>query len=406
MIDGQRGRSRLLLIGDGLSAFGTWVDFIAILSLAAYQYRVSSIEMAFVSAAMLLPGILLAPLIGRLCDRGDPRRLLLASILLRVTCTAGVLMLHGLGLFILFISLRSVFASVAPPAINVMATRTLEQAALPRFYALLNVLNSAAKIVAPALGTISSSVSSEAFALVMSVVFSLCSLGAFGMIGKQSARAPDVPIDRSDASISVTPRLFAMMPLLWIAGSYAFFVFMVNNLVPIVLERGGFDKALLGVLVSCSGAGNILSGIWLAKRSSKLGTGAITGRVSETISTALFQAAGFGVIAIVLWSDSSNQAYILPLIFFFIGTFSARYAIALNVFLTKHYSQAVGAASGAVQSIQNVMILIAPMVGAFVLDATGGAGLFGFAAISAGILYAVFFALRSLRWGTLQQSEA
>ena len=31
----------LLLAGDGLSAFGTWIDFLAILTLAAYQFHVS-----------------------------------------------------------------------------------------------------------------------------------------------------------------------------------------------------------------------------------------------------------------------------------------------------------------------------------------------------------------------------
>lgn len=60
-----------VLAGDGLSAFGAWIDFLAILTLAAWQFQVSPLQMAAVSAAGLLPGILAGPALGRWCDRGD-----------------------------------------------------------------------------------------------------------------------------------------------------------------------------------------------------------------------------------------------------------------------------------------------------------------------------------------------
>lgn len=72
-----------------------------------------------------------------------------------------------------------------------------------------------------------------------------------------------------------------MIPLLWVATTSAFFVFMVNNLFPLVLQRSGFDKALLGLLISCSGAGNILSGLWLAKKS---GVNSMRGDIGELMT--------------------------------------------------------------------------------------------------------------------------
>ena len=140
MLSGRKqSAAKLLLVGDGLSAFGTWIDFIAILSLSAYQYHVGSFDMAIVTAAMLLPGILLAPTIGRMCDDGNPKRMLLLSILCRVICTIGVLLTHDFAAFLVLISFRSIFASVAPPAINVMAIRSLEQRDLPKFYLIRNL---------------------------------------------------------------------------------------------------------------------------------------------------------------------------------------------------------------------------------------------------------------------------
>jgi MFS family permease len=145
----------LLLAGDGFSAFGSWIDFLAILTLAAYQFHVSAYEMAIVSAAGLLPGMLLSPAIGRWCDKGNPKRLLMASIALRVFATAAIIFCHDFSLFLGLVALRSVFATVAPPAINVMAVRVVASESLARFYSLLNVLNNSAKVLAPAIGTVS-----------------------------------------------------------------------------------------------------------------------------------------------------------------------------------------------------------------------------------------------------------
>jgi MFS family permease len=248
----------LLLAGDGLSAFGSWVDFLAILTLAAYQFHVSPYDMAAVSAAGLLPGILAAPAIGRWCDRANPQRILLQSIMARVATTGAILFCHDYTVFIALVGLRSVFATVAAPAINVMAMRCVAPAERPRFYSVLNVLNNTAKVLAPAIGTVSSSLTSEAVALGMSLVLSAASACAFAFIRLTPATKPSAAKAEPEPASIAPPDL---LPLIWIAATCAFFIFMVNNLVPLVLAQSGFDKSLLGLLVSSSGAGNILSGL-------------------------------------------------------------------------------------------------------------------------------------------------
>jgi len=393
-----RRNTLLLLAGDGLSAFGTWIDFLAILTLAAYQFHVSPYGMAMVSAAGLLPGMLAGPLIGRLCDRGDPKRLLLLSIVGRVGVTGAILLCHDLAPFIALVAMRSVFATVAAPAINVMAVRSIEAAQRPRFYSILNVLNNSAKVLAPAIGTISSSLASEAAALALSIAFSAASFVTFAFI---AIRAPEAPV--STAAKAAGPATTAsMVPLVWIAATCAFFIFMVNNLVPLVLQQSGFDKSLLGVLVSCSGAGNILSGLWLAKGSA----GKMRGSIGEVISPATLQAVGFGAIGLVLWLAARHADAILPLLFFAIGTVSARYAIALNVYMSTHHADAIGSASATLQAWQQAMIFVAPLMGAFVLDALGAPALFAFATGSAALSFALFFAFTARRAAGNKASRA
>lgn len=72
--------ARRLLAGDGLHAFGSWIDHLAILPLAAWRFQASPLEMALVAVAGLLPGIVFGPALGRRVDRGDARRWLLASL--------------------------------------------------------------------------------------------------------------------------------------------------------------------------------------------------------------------------------------------------------------------------------------------------------------------------------------
>ena len=384
----------LVWVGDGFSAFGAWIDFLAILTLAAWQFQVSPLQMAAVSAAGLLPGILAGPALGRWCDQGDTRRILQGSIALRLLATGAILFCQDYLLFVLLVGLRSVFASVAAPAINVLALRVTAPAERPRFYAVLNVINNSAKVLAPALGTVSSSLASEAVALMLSAVCSAAALVAFsGLSVAAVAAAADGAPQGSPPPSAV--QATSLLPLLWVAATCAFFVFMVNNLVPLVLQRSGFDKSLLGVLVSCSGAGNFFSGLWLARRAAaSSGDSAAAGRLAEMLVPALCQAAGFAAIALLLWQRPAGLPLILPLMFFTIGIFSARLAIAMNVHVATHHAARAGRVWGVVGSWQSAMILLAPLLGAVVLDLWGPATLFAFAAGSALVSFALLGALR------------
>lgn len=380
-------QARLLLVGDGLSVFGGWIDFLAILTLAAWQFQVTPYEMALVGAAGLLPGMLAAPSIGRLCDRGDAKRLLLLSLVGRAGATGAILLGSGFAWFVGLVALRSVFAGVAPPAINVLTVRSVPAAERPRFYAVLNVLNNSGKVLAPAIGTVSSGLAGEATALALSLA---CSVAASGVFAGVRAGPPPAPAELPDgAARGPAP---SMAPLLWIAATCAWFVFMVNNLVPLVLQRSGLDKSLLGVLVGCAGAGNVLSGLWQARRPASP-----RGDLADTIRPAMLQAAGFGAIGLLLaFAPRHAAAALLPACFFFVGIASARYAIALNVQLATRFADTIGRASGVLQAWQNAMILVAPAVGAVVLDRFGVPGLF---AVATGSAAASFAVLRLLQMG-------
>ena len=287
--------------------------------------------------------------------------------------TAAIVFSTNFYLFLVLVAIRSIFTSVAPPAINVLAVRTIEQDERPRFYSALNVINNSAKVIAPAIGTVVSSLSSEVFALLLSGLCSLLALLFIGRLAVQPTTARSMP-NQAKSSLIDQPNF---LPFVYVATSYAFFVFMVNNLVPLALQQSGFDKALLGILISCSGAGNILTGVWLAKGSKEA---TITPQLISVALPASLQAIGFGCISVVLALAPNLHQVLLPICFFIIGTLSARFAIQCNVYMSAHFISNIGSVSAAVQGFQNAMILIAPMVGAVVLENAGASNLFLFAA--------------------------
>jgi predicted MFS family arabinose efflux permease len=359
----------LILLGDGLSAFGSWIDYLAILTLAAYVFHVNPYDMAVVAAAGLLPGILVSGRIGKLCDRRNPKTVLMVSLALRVLATVAVFYAHNYWLFLFAVAARSFVASASPIAINVLTVRVLEPSSRDSFFANLNVINSIAKICAPVLGAVTSSVANEGLALLLSGTLAAVALIAF-------SRIDNTPKSADNASVATTrgesSEDSSLVPIIATVSVYFFFVFMVNNLLPLILQSSGYDKSLLGVLVSCAGAGNVVTGLWLSKRSN---TQLFKGKIGELAVPAAIQAVGFAALGWVVGTKGLGYT-LLPVVFFVTGMASARFSIAMSVFLSKRHAKRIGSASGQVQGAQNLMILLAPIVGAYILDKFGEAVLF------------------------------
>lgn len=386
--------AHFLLIGDGFSTFGSWIDFLAILTLAAYTYHVSPYQMAVISAAGLLPGILCAPFIGRLCDHSNPKLLLLMSLVFRVLATAGILFAPNYALFIVFFGIRSVFASFLLPAVNVMAVRAIAPAGRPRFYSSLNVINSVAKVIAPMVGTISSSVQGEAFALMMSACLSAVSFLIFLFV-ELSVIVPQDPLATDCAATAAKiPISTSIIPLLYLGSIYAFYVHMINNLVPVILKDAGHDKSLLGILVGCAGAGNILSGLWLARQKN---VKALVVGISDIAKPALIQAAGFGLMGQIIALHTPWSTVMLAILFFAIGIFATRHGVSLSLFTSDRYANVMGTATATLQSFQNIMLLVAPLIGAFLLEHWGSKILFAAAMLFAIMAYGALGLLILLR---------
>ncbi|HEY0737518.1 MAG TPA: MFS transporter [Herpetosiphonaceae bacterium] len=136
------------LIGSGLTRFalGVWV----------YQLTNSVTLFAFITLAVALPGIVLAPFAGALVDRWDRRKVMIASDTGAAICTLAIaLLLWGgnLALWHIYIAVgvSAVFNAFQMPAFMAAISLLVPKQHLGRANGMLQVSEAASQIVAPLL---------------------------------------------------------------------------------------------------------------------------------------------------------------------------------------------------------------------------------------------------------------
>ena len=353
-------RLKLLLLGDGLVVFGGWIDYIAILTICVYRFQVDSMEIAIIGASMLLPGIIFTGFISNLVNGCKVLYWLRTSLVLRALLTVALLTASNLYIFVAIAVIRSLFNSIATPAISVISARCVPAENRTRYYSLLNMMNSAAKITGPALGGAIASFGSDEYALLISGGLTLAGCIVFWTIKTTTVKDG---LDNSPSSKPSTLSNESWNSYAIVMAIFFIAVFMVNNQLPILLRDNGLDKSALGVLVSSSAIGNFLYGLWSARNAT---SSSLKGLIEEILFPAFITMCMFILIAPILYEPFTLQLASLAIVFFVVGLFSSRFAISSNVYLAENFQASLGIAAGRLQAIQNSAMLIAPFIGAFV----------------------------------------
>jgi MFS family permease len=359
-----------LVAGSTLAGAGAWIDFLAILTLAAYEHGANAFLMAFISALFLLPSMVLAPRVGRWIDRTKPEAILTGSLLLRCSATALLLLDPSIPLFCVLVAVRSTLTIPTEPASNALVTRLVRRDDVPRYFGVLGVLRNASKIAAPTIGAAIASRYGEAHAIGVSVAMTLAAVALlfFALRGAAPVDAASSPSDAAAMPASAalpTMNRSLLGQLLWTVTIYAFMVFLVNNQLPVLLRNAGFDRALLGVLVSCSGAGGILAAAFMSRRGAAAALGADPMRA--TIVSVLATAACFILLGLAFSLPVSLASTVAGGLFFCTGVFASIEAIRSSTVVVQHFPGAVGEVTATLNAWQSGAVLVAPWIAALVI---------------------------------------
>lgn len=358
-----------LLTASTLAGFGAWIDFLVILAMAAYAYQANGFVMALVSALFLVPAMVLGPRLGRWLDRSDPGRAVLGGLALRIAATASLITEPSLPMFCLWVSLRAAFTVPVDPAFNIVVGRVVPREAVPRYFAIFGLMRNVSKITAPVIGTGVASYYGDAAALGLSITMTALALpiAATCVLGTRSPAPPQplaggakaaAPEPMPDGSTALLSQFLVTVTV------FAFVVFFVNNQLPVLLRDAGFDKALLGALVSCSGAGGILAAVYMAKsNAAALAKDPMTATTVSVFATSLcFVALGMAFLL------PAGQAPIAAgLVFFCTGVFASIEAIRSNTVIVQSFGSNIGEVSGKVQSYTSAAMLGSPWAAAVVI---------------------------------------
>jgi predicted MFS family arabinose efflux permease len=145
-------RVAAFLVGEALSAIGSWATIIAIWVYAAYQYDASAGDVALFGLAFVLPGIVLGPVTGLVIDRIGPRATLAAAKVVGVAASLALLGAHSFHTLALLSALHGASMAFSLPALQSMPPRLVAERHLARTNALVSLTDELAIVLGPAAG--------------------------------------------------------------------------------------------------------------------------------------------------------------------------------------------------------------------------------------------------------------
>ena len=385
-------RFPMFLTGSFFASFGGWINFLAILNIATYRFNATPFGLVILSAALLVPPILLTRIISQVCGRYASTRVLVGALAITLGTTAALLWVDHFVAFLLVVALKSAALGFTDPSETVYVTTSVDEAQQSRAFRLLSLAQSMAKICAPAAGGIVGVWAGDNRTMLVSIVF-IAAAVVMMLLATPAAKTVLPVAAAPEGQAAPRARLTgAILPLLLCVGIYFALAAAVNNQFPLMLRNQGFDKSVLGIVVSCAALGGMLGSLLpMGRNAERAGLGALL--APALVSCAVFVAIG-GIFRLPL----RPAECLLALAFFATGLMGARFRVECRLFIARRLADQVASASAALQSAGMFVQFIAPCVGAILTSMLSTSDVF----IVLGCIAAACLALVAFHFGKQQ----
>jgi DHA3 family macrolide efflux protein-like MFS transporter len=285
MIAGGPSAFRAVWLGQSLSALGAGLTSFA-LAVWAYERTSSAMTFAAIAACGVLPGLALSPLAGALVDRLELRTALLVGHAgSALGASAIALLLAGDALEVwhlaLVTALTSTLGALHWPAFVALTAQLVPAHQLGRASGMTQLGDSAAQLLAPALGGALLGACGLAGVVVVELAGALVALATFALVGLP--RRPRAPAPSSGflrdvldggAYLVARPGLLGLFALACIQNAAVSFLEVLSA--PIILAVA--SSGVLGAVRSFAGAGmlagSLVMSVWGGPRDRVLGVAA------------------------------------------------------------------------------------------------------------------------------------
>jgi MFS family permease len=389
-------RFNIFLAGSFFASFGGWINFLAILNIATYRFNATPFDLVILSAALLAPPILLTRTISQVCGRYASTRVLVVALALTLITTAALLWVGSFAAFLLIVALKSAALGFTDPSETLYVTTCLDETRQSRAFRLLSLAQSLAKIGAPAAGGIVGALAGDNRTMLVSMVCIAAAMVLILTAASNRTAALAAPAERSKQAAPRTRLSGTILPLLLCVGIYSALAAAVNNQFPLMLRNQGFDKSVLGIVVSCSALGGVLGSLLpMGRNAGRAGFSALL--MPAFVSCTVFVAIG-GIFRLPLQPGE----WLLALAFFATGLVGARFRVECRLFIARRLADQVASASAALQSAGMFVQFIAPCFGAVLTSLLSTSEVF----IVLGSVAGASLAAVAIRFGKQQQHTA
>ncbi|MFE7168200.1 MFS transporter [Streptomyces sp. NPDC057616] len=143
---------RLLFGGQALSGLGDWIDYVALVSLVAYQWRDGAGGLAAVAVTAAVPWLVIAPVAGVWADRLPQKTAMIGCDLVRAGLVLGYLVAPDLPVLLALLAAKTAVGTLFTPAQQSALKSTVPEDALLAATSLNTLATQTTKIAGPALG--------------------------------------------------------------------------------------------------------------------------------------------------------------------------------------------------------------------------------------------------------------
>jgi len=397
----------------GLSAFGDYLDFMAVSILLGFVWRADAMTMALLPLSFAVPGIVLGQWAGIVADRRNKRNLMIAADLVRALLTSAMVFAPHAGMLLALIALRSAARVFHYPAQQAMTRSVVAPGQLLRATSLNGAVFQLSKVLGPLLGaSVAAAFSPSGCMAANAVCFVLSALLLLLVPAGQGRPAVAVPANEGGAPakksgffsawgegwhVVARSRVLLASLLFSLAGLAG--IQLIDAQIPILLRGVAPDRPeLLGWLVTAIGAGGLASVAWLRRFNQLTAYGWLLGGGVALIGL-MFAAAG-------LFRHGMPSGLMLA-VFFVGGIGTGLTSVGMNYILQKETPpEAIGRVSGIYDSLSGVAFVIAPLAGGALMEWRGASFPFLSAGLLVGCLGLAGVVLRRLLWGTAKKAAS
>ena len=283
-----RNRSMLILgTAESVSNIGNWITMMAIYALIIFRGDGSVTESSGIFLAGLLPMLFVSPLAGRLADRFDRKRLMIASELLSGVAVIGLILVRQIELIYALLALEATFGSLLMPARQAAIVDLVPREELTHANAFLSQLSGTIKIGAPMLAGLVLALIGPQSAMVLDVISFVLSalilsrLPALPPAARHDAGRPAAATGKIESNTWRTLRESPRLALLLALAFAATFVIMGFDVLSSIFTRDVLkgSEQFFGILIGLIGVGTVVvsTGLMFQKGEQKPWRDAIIG---------------------------------------------------------------------------------------------------------------------------------